>query len=284
MPSFPIVDTHVHVWHPEVLNYPWLKSVPKLNRAFLPEDYRTHCGPVQVDQMVFLECDLDPVQFLDEAKWVASLAVGEEPRFKGIVAHASLQKGDAVKADLEALTTVPGVKGVRRLIQSESIDFCIQPDFVKGVQALSDFGLRFDLCIYHPQLANMIALVKQCPDVPFVLDHIGKPGIKDGLLDPWRGELKQLAALPNVWCKMSGVVTEADHERWQPSDLKPYIDHVMETFGFDRVMFGGDWPVSTLATKYPTWVSVLDEALSGCSEGELRKVYRETAIGFYGLV
>ena len=282
MSEFSIVDTHVHLWDPTNLNYPWLGDVEQLNRAFLPVDYREHCGAVNVEKMVFLECDLDPTQFLDEAKWVASLAQ-EEPRLSGIVAHAPLHKGDAVKADLEALVEVPLVKGVRRLIQGEAIDFCVQPDFVAGVQALPEFGLSFDLCIFHPQLANTVELVKQCPQVQFVLDHIGKPGIADGLLDPWREELKQLAELPNVWCKISGMVTEADHEHWTSDDLKPYIDHVVETFGFDRVMYGGDWPVSILATEYPMWVWTLDQALSGCSGDELAKLYKNNAIEFYKL-
>lgn len=283
MPDFPIVDTHVHLWDPQHLNYPWLADVEKLNRAFLPADYRTHCGDVAVDQMVFLECDLDPAQFLEEAKWVASLAEKEEPRLKGIVAHAPLHNGDAVKSDLEALIQVKGVKGVRRLIQSESVDFCVEPNFVRGVQALADFDLRFDLCIFHPQLDNTVALVRQCPTVQFVLDHIGKPGIQAGELDPWRESLKRLAELPNVWCKVSGVVTEADHESWTFDDVKPYLDHVFDTFGFDRLMYGGDWPVSTLATDYPAWVGVLDRVLAGCSDAELRSFYRETAISFYGL-
>ena len=203
MSEFSIVDTHVHLWDPTNLNYSWLEDLPQLNRVFLPADYREHCGLVNVEQMVFLECDLDPTQFLDEAKWVASLA-SEEPRLKGIVAHASLHKGEAVREDLEALVEVPLVKGVRRLIQGEAVDFCVQPNFIAGVQALSDFELSFDLCIFHPQLGNTVKLVQQCPEVFFVLDHIGKPGIADGLLDPWRDELKELAALPNVVCKISG--------------------------------------------------------------------------------
>lgn len=283
MPHFPIVDTHVHLWDPAQLNYPWLADVEKLNRAFLPSDYREHCAGVDVDKMVFLECDLDPAQFLEEAKWVASLAANEEPRLKGLVAHAPLHKGDAFKADLAALSQVKNVKGVRRLIQSEAVDFCVQPHFVTGVKALAEFDMCFDLCIFHPQLANTVALVKQCPNVRFVLDHIGKPGIKDGVMDPWRDELKQLAQLPNVLCKVSGVVTEADHEHWTLEQLKPYLDHVFETFGFDRVMYGGDWPVSVLATEYPTWVAVLDTVLAGCSESELRKFYCENAISFYRL-
>ena len=127
MSEFSIVDTHVHLWDPANLNYPWLAEIEQLNRAFLPVDYREHCGVVNVEQMVFLECDLDPMQFLEEAKWVASLAK-EEPRLKGIVAHAPLHKGDAAKADLEALVEVPLVKGVRRLIQGEAVDFCLQPE------------------------------------------------------------------------------------------------------------------------------------------------------------
>jgi L-fuconolactonase len=283
MPNFPIVDTHVHLWDPSLIKYSWLTDIEKLNRAFLPSDFREHCADVAVDHMVFLECDTDGTQFLDEAKWVASLASGQEPRIKGIVAHAPVHRGDAVKPDLQALIGVEGVKGVRRLIQGESADFCVQPDFVKGVRALTEFDLRFDLCIFHPQLVHTIALVKQCPDVMFVLDHIGKPAIKAGLMNPWRDELKQLAELPNVWCKVSGVVTEADHAHWTFDALKPYLDHVFETFGFDRLMYGGDWPVSTLATRYPAWVETLDKLLAGSSEGELRQFYRETAISFYEL-
>ncbi|MDA0711180.1 MAG: amidohydrolase family protein [bacterium] len=283
MPNFPIVDTHVHLWDPVRFSYPWLAGAESLNRPFLPADYREQCGDVAVDQMVFLECDLNAAQFLDEAKWVASLAASEEPRLTGIVAHAPLHKGDAAISDLEDLSHVPGVRGVRRLIQSESVDFCLQPDFVKGVQALAEFDLRFDLCIFHPQLANIVSLVRQCPRVQFVLDHIGKPGIKSRCLDPWRADLRSLAELPNVCCKVSGVVTEADHQHWTVGDLKPYLDCVFDTFPFDRLMYGGDWPVSTLATAYPTWVMTLDQVLAGCSEGELRQFYRETAISFYGL-
>ena len=174
------------------------------------------------------------------------------------------------------------VKGVRRLIQSEpDLDFCLRPDFVRGVQSLPRYGLSFDLCVTHLQLANTIALVRQCPKVRFVLDHIAKPDIKKGLLDPWRAELRELSRLENVWCKMSGLATEADHSGWKPGDLRPFIDHVMDCFGVDRVMFGGDWPVSTLATDYPRWVKTVDDALNGCSADELHRVYVRNAEAFY---
>jgi L-fuconolactonase len=118
-------------------------------------------------------------------------------------------------------------------------------------------------------MANTIKMVDQCPDVQFILDHIGKPDIKDQLLDPWKKEIKQLSTFSNVHCKMSGLVTEADHEKWVPEDLKPYIDHVLDCFGFERTMFGGDWPVAVQATEYPRWVGTLEWALQGCSEARL---------------
>ena len=281
MPNFPIIDTHLHIWDLGRLRYPWLASVPKLNRNHLIEDFRRACGPVEVAKMVFVQCECDPALAQQEADGVAEVA-RTEPRLRGIVAQAPLEKGDAVNDALAKLAANPLVKGVRRLIQSEKDDaFCVRPDFVRGVQALHAHGLSFALCIFHRQLANAIKLVRQCPDVSFVLDHIGKPDIKAGKLDPWRAELRELSKLENVWCKVSGLVTEADHAKWKPADLKPYIDHVIECFGFDRVMFGGDWPVSTQATDYPRWVATLDEALRGCSPDELQRLYVRNAEDFY---
>jgi L-fuconolactonase len=281
MPSFPIVDTHVHIWDLARLRYPWLASVPKLNKDHLIGDYRRACGTVEVAKMVFVQCECDPSQFQQEAEWVSHVARAE-PRMRGMVAWAPLEKGLAAEPDLSRLAGNSLVKGIRRIIQFESdVEFCLRPDFVRGVQMLHGHGLSFDLCINHLQLANTIKLVRQCPDVSFVLDHIGKPDIKAGRLDPWRAELRELSRMENVWCKLSGLVTEADHAKWTPADLRPYIDHVVDCFGFDRVMFGGDWPVSTQATEYPRWVETLDEALHGASASELRKIYVTNAEGFY---
>lgn len=283
MPDFPIVDTHLHLWNPlsGSIRYPWLASVPMLNRPHLIEDYCRACGPVQVAKMVFVQCECDPAQSLAEAEWVSEVA-RNEPRIRGIVAQAPLEKGDAVEVELARLAANPLVKGIRRLIQSEPDDaFCVRPEFVRGVKALPRHGFTFDLCIFHRQLGNTIELVRQCPEVQFVLDHIGKPDIKGGRLDPWRAELRELARMENVWCKLSGLATEADFATWTAADLRPYIDHVMECFGFDRVMFGGDWPVSTQASDYPRWVATLDDALRGCSDAELRKVYVSNAEEFY---
>ena len=281
MPSFPIVDTHLHIWNPKHLRYPWLDGVPMLNKNHLIEDYRAACGPVKVAKMVFLQCECDPAQFQQEADWVTQVAQ-VDPRIRGIVPWAPLEKGEGARGDLARLAANPLIKGIRRIIQFE-VDpaFCLRPDFVRGVQLLPEFGLNFDLCINHTQLANTIKLVRQCPQVKFVLDHIGKPDIKAGRLDPWRAELKELAAMPNVWCKLSGLVTEADHAKWTPADLQPYIDHVIATFGFGRVMFGGDWPVSTQACDYPRWVATLDGALHSASADDLKKLYVTNAEAFY---
>ena len=281
MPNFPLVDTHVHLWDTERLSYPWLPGVPAIDRNHLVADYRRACGPVEVAKMIFVQCDCAPAQSQQEAEWVAELARAET-RIGGIVARASLEEGDAAEPAVARLASLPLVKGVRRLIQSEpDLEFCLRPDFVRGVQMLSHYNLSFDLCIKHPQLANTIELVRRCPNVNFVLDHIGKPDIQAGRLDPWRDELRELARMGNVWCKLSGMVTEAEHTRWTPADLRPYIDHVIACFGFERVMFGSDWPVSTLATDYPRWVAAVDEALRGCSAEELRRVYVRNAERFY---
>jgi L-fuconolactonase len=283
MINFPIVDTHLHVWDPKFLRYPWLDSNELLNRPYLPADYRIACGPVQVEQMVFLQCECEFSQFMDEANWVTRLAQ-TEPRITGIVPWAPLEKGDAAQADLEKLAPNPLIKGIRRIIEFEpDIEFCLRPDFVKGVQALPGHGLSFDINISHRQMANTIKMVRQCPDVQFILDHIGKPDIKHQLLEPWKQEIKVLAGFPNVWCKISGLATEANFTTWQKEELKPYIDHVLECFGFGRVMYGGDWPVASMATTYPRWVETLAWAVSGCTETEVKQLFHDNAIAFYRL-
>ena len=283
MLDFPIVDTHLHVWDPQLLRYSWLDDVPLLNKAYLLEDYDRACGPINVGKMVFLQAEVDSHLFMDEAEWVNSLA-DQDSRLGGIVPWAPLENGDAVGPVLEKLAAKPRIKGIRRIIQFEpDIEFCLQPSFIEGVQLLPRYNLSFDICIAHFQMANTIKMVAQCPNVQFILDHIGKPNIKNNLMDPWRAEIKTLSEFPNVCCKISGLVTEADHQHWTRDQLKPYIDHVIECFGFDRVMYGGDWPVAYQATEYPRWVETLLWAVEGCSEGELKKLFHDNADAFYRL-
>jgi len=273
-----IVDTHVHFWQPDGdLNYDWLKGTP-LDRPFLPADLHEQAGDLKIEKIVFLECGCPPEQGVKEIEWVHSL---NEPKIGGMVATAPLERGDEARPYLEKLAAFPLVKGIRRLIQSEPLGFSVQSDFVSAVQSLPEYGFSFDICIVHPQLDDVLNLVEQCPDVSFVLDHIGKPDIKAGLLDPWREKITKLADFPNVECKISGMVTEADHDNWTRDDLKPYIDHVIESFGIDRVMYGGDWGVSTLATTYTDWVETLNWATQTLSQADKDKLFYENGMRFY---
>lgn len=284
MPDFPIVDSHVHLYDPQQLRYSWMDSQPKLNRLHGIARYDEHCGNVEVDSIVFVEVGADQWgQHIDEAHRIQALAA-QEPRLKAIVAAAPLERGDAVEEDLARLLELDALRSIRRLIQDENMPgFCVQPDFIKGVQLLERHDLGFDLCIRHWQMKDAIELARRCPDVRIVLDHIGKPAIKDGITEPWKSEIATLASLPNVCCKLSGVITEADHASWTRAQLRPYLDHAIECFGFKRIMFGSDWPVATLTHEYPEWVAILDEILAGCSDDERRKFYRDNAIEFYRL-
>jgi len=283
MPSFPIVDTHVHFWDNEQVPIRWTTNVPPLNRPFGPDDVTLHADPVEIEAIVFVEADVAPGANIDEAAWVGRLAE-QDPRIKAIVAHATLENGARAATDLEALSDMPLVRGIRRLIQHEpDPEFCLQPDFVAAVKLLPRFDLHFEICIFHPQFESAVALVRQCPDVQFVLDHIGKPGIKDGLMEPWATHMAALAECDNVICKLSGVATEADHQNWTEETLRPYMDHALACFGSARVMFGGNWPVATLAIDYPRWVGLVDDALANASEAERRQVFRDTGIAAYRL-
>lgn len=279
----PIIDTHLHVWDPALLRYRWLDGIPKLNRPHLLAEYDRACGPVRVEKMVFVQCECEFARYKEEADWVAALA-RQDPRIQGIVPWAPLENGDAARLDLEALARDPLVKGIRRIIQFEpDPEFCLRPDFLRGVRLLARFDMHFEICITHVQMENAIRMVRECPGTRFILDHVGKPDIKNRVMEPWATHLRTLAAIPGVWCKMSGLVSEADHDRWTREDLQPYVDHVIDCFGFDRVMYGGDWPVASLATDYPRWVETLQWAVQGCSGVELRKLFHDNAVAFYRL-
>jgi len=282
MSDTPIIDTHLHIWDPRELNYPWLADVPKLNGPHLTEEYRKVTTGLSIEKMVFVQCEADFGQFRDEIAWVTDQA-GRESRIRGVVSWAPLEKGEAARDDLLGLRKNPLLRGIRRIIQFEKDHgFCLRPSFVKGVRLLAEFGLHFEICLKgDEQFKNTLEFVRQCPDVRFILDHIGKPFIKEKILEPWASHLRALAEMPNTWCKLSGLANEADWERWTPADLRPYIDHVIETFGFDRIMFGGDWPVCTLATTCRRWVETLGDALSGCRDEQRRKLFHDNAEMFY---
>jgi L-fuconolactonase len=275
-----IIDSHVHFWNPEKIGYDWLAAVPAIGSAHFPDDLAQQASSLNLEGIVFVEAGCNSEQSLAEVDWITSLAE-HEPRIQGIVAFAPLELGEAVREHLAALAERPLVKGIRRMIQSEAAGFSIQPTFVEGVKLLPEYGFSFDICTVHHQLGDVLTLVDQCPDVSFVADHISKPDIKAGLMEPWATQITELAAYPNVECKISGLATEADREAWTREDLKPYIDHVIGAFGIDRVMYGGDWPVSLLATTYTDWVEILAWATADLGAEAQEKLFSRNAQRFY---
>jgi len=260
-----------------------MAGAPSLKREVLPKHLFEAASPVEIDQFVFVEVDVDLPQHLDEAAWVAELAQSE-PKLKGMVAALPLERGNAIESELDKLTRHQALSAVRRLIQTQpDPEFCIKPDFIAGLKLLAPHDIAFDICVFHHHLPNVIKMVARCPEVRFVLDHIGKPPIKAGEIDPWRRDLKELASYPHVTCKISGVATEADHKSWTREQLRPYIAHAIESFGFDRAMYGGDWHVMELACPYPEWVDIVDWVVAGVSAQDKRKLYRDNAIRFYRL-
>ena len=284
MPNFSVVDTHVHLYDPSRLSYPWMKHAPALDRPHLVEDYVRAFAGVDIESIVFVEVDAAPGDQRAEAYFVQEQAKFE-PRLKAMVASIPLELGAAAETHLIEYAKLPLARGVRRLIERhhQQPGWALADDFVVGVKLLSKFDLTFDLCLFHPQLSEVTELVRRCPEVNFVVDHIAKPGIRAGLREPWSEDLRKLGRLPNVWCKISGVVTEADHANWTETVVSPYIAHAIDCFGFERVMFGSDWPVSELATSYQRWVEVVDAVVGSASQGERRKLYHDNAVAFYRL-
>ncbi|MBS0613954.1 MAG: amidohydrolase family protein [Proteobacteria bacterium] len=278
-----IVDTHVHLWDPGRFTYPWLQGSETLNRRFVLEDYATATAGLSVEAMVFVQCEAIPDAYDQEAAWIMSLAA-QDPRLQGIVAWAPLYKGASVREDLVRLQRHPLLKGVRQIIQFQpDLDFCLSPAFLDGVSLLEEFDLSFDICIDHRHMARIVEFANRLPRVRMVLDHIGKPNIRDGLMEPWAHQIRELAALPNVHCKISGVATEANHSLWTRDELARYIEVAVEAFGFDRIMYGSDWPVSTDAIAYGEWVALLETLLAGVPATEQHRFWHSNAMAFYRL-
>jgi L-fuconolactonase len=267
-----------------LLPIPWLEGDALLNQAYGLPEYHVHTVGVEIAAFVYVEVGVALNYGLSEARLVAAHAA-QDPRLQAIVAYAPLEDGRRVRAYLDDLVRVsPLIRGVRRITQGEQDPaYCLRPGFIEGVQQLADYGLSCDLCIYHPQLAATTELVRRCPDVQFMLDHIAKPAIAAAVQEPWRREMAALAELPNVVCKISGVVTEADHSAWQIEQIAPYIEHALAVFGEDRVAFGSDWPVLCLAANYQAWIAALESIVANHPEEMQRKLWAENARRFYRL-
>ncbi len=276
-----IVDAHHHLWDKSRFAYRWLAGEPDIDRSFLMSDYEESIRGTGVVKSVFVQAAVDGQFALQEARWALSLAEGDTP-IEAVVAWAPVESPE-LESYLDALGPHPQLKGFRRLIQGEDLAFCTAPVFVEGVRLLAARGYSFDLCIYHSQLPAVIELVGQVPEMSFVLDHMAKPAIRSGSMEPWARQLNELAALPNVHCKISGMVTEADRRTWERGQLTPYIDAAMAAFGAERLMFGSDWPVSLLGVQYAEWVDVVVEALAGADDRAIERVMCTNAEGFYRL-
>jgi L-fuconolactonase len=231
--------------------------------------------------MIFVESGCDPAQNLSEVNWISALAQNE-PRLKGIVAHAPLEHGESVRAVLKTIAGCPLVKGVRRNLQGERDgEFILRTEFIAGVARLAEFGFTFDVCVRHEQLRSVAELARRIPEVTFVLDHLGKPDMHEKKSEPWATDLKAIAALPNVVCKISGLATEADWKNWQPPEFENYFVHALECFGHDRVLFGGDWPVATLATSYDDWIEAVLKFFPFVTEADRVKLFQTNAERIY---
>ncbi len=274
-----LLDAHVHFWDPSARHHDWLAEAPPLQRRFGPEDLDR--GACALSGVVFVQADCRDEEALDEVHWVQALAT-EQPLIRGIVAYAPLHLGRAAERHLRALASEPLVVGVRRLLQGRPAETIIAPELITGVRMLADRGLTFDLCATHDQLPQVCGLVRSCPETSFVLDHLGKPAVRAGALDPWRADLAKLAALPNVVCKLSGLATEAAPGRGA-DDAPPYLAYALETFGPRRCMIASDWPVATLATTVARWFDVVLELIAELTPADRAAVLEGTAATTYGL-
>ncbi len=239
------IDAHQHFWRYTAAEHPWIPQGSALQRDWLPEDLGRIHRPLEFDGSIVVEAR----QSLAESWWLLGLA-DADPSVKGVVGWVDLQS-DRVEDCLASLAEHPRFVGVRHLAQDEpDARFLVRPTVTRGIGALRQFGLTYDLVIVPSQLPAAIELVQLFPEQAFVLDHIAKPRIREGVIEPWASLIRELARHPNVCCKVSGLVTEADHYNWNVDDFRPYLDVVFEAFSPERLMFGSDWPVCLMAASY----------------------------------
>ena len=277
-----IVDTHQHLWDLDLFRYSWLGSLPALNRSFRMSDYLAAAKGLDVVKSVHLEADVDESYMLDETRHV--LALGNQPDnpLEGIVA-CGRPESDDFKSYLDQIAGHPKLKGIRRVLHTQPDEVGQGVTFINNVALLSGYGLSFDLCVLARQIPIAIRLVSKCPDVVFILDHCGVPQVREKNLDPWRSYITEIAKFSNVSCKISGLVAYADPQRWTTDDLRPFVEHAIASFGWDRVLFGSDWPVCTLSASYQQWVAALKEITRDAGEVKQRKLFRDNALRVYRL-
>lgn len=272
------LDAHQHFWQYDPRQYGWIDDrMDVLRRDFLPDDLAPHLRATAMDGTIAVQAR----QSIEETEFLLRLS-DAHAFIKGVVGWVDLCGSD-VDAQLTRVRHRTLV-GVRHVVHDEADDdFMLRPAFQRGIGRLREHGLTFDLLLFPRHLPRAVRLAERFPHQPFVLDHIAKPRIRDGRIVPWQQDLHDLAANANVSCKLSGLVTEADWQRWRAEDIRPYLDIALEAFGADRLMIGSDWPVCTLAGDYTSAMAVVIEYVQRLSVDEQSAVLGATAARVYGL-
>jgi L-fuconolactonase len=273
------IDAHHHFWNYDPVRHDWINdSMTVLKRDFLPAEFKTELDSCAIDGCVAVQAD----QSLKETEFLLNLA-NENDFIKGIVGWVDLQAPN-VEDTLSTFSQNNLLKGLRHVVQAEAQGFMLTKNFNKGIEALTKSNLTYDILIYPKHLEDAIALVNEHPNQQFVIDHMAKPLIKEHVFVPWETLMRKMAEAPNVYCKVSGLITEANWHNWKAEDITPFIDIVFDAFGINRVMFGSDWPVCKLAGSFTTTVVLMQEYLKNFSEVDKAKFWGENAIDFYSLV
>lgn len=271
-----IIDTHLHLIYLDKFSYPWLSGVPALNRQWDVESYFAEAVPLGIDTALHMEVDVLPQEAEDETRFVLD---GLHPRIAGAIAQARPEHVD-FPAHLERLAAIPHLKGIRRLLQSDPDHLSEGEIFRANIRRLAPLQLTFDLCVQSKQLPVARALAAACPDVQFVLDHCGNPLIDTGDIAQWRKDIRRLAELPNVAGKISGIVNHAPAD-WTPETLRPAVEHIIESFGWDRVVWGSDRPVCVPNSGLTRWVEATKTIVSGASQSEQERLFHRNAERIY---
>jgi predicted TIM-barrel fold metal-dependent hydrolase len=261
-----MIDTHLHTIDLAALPYPWLENFAPLNRDFAASDYEAEARRCGVTDALHMEVDVREDAIERETVYVADLAKRAGSLLRGAVS-ACRPESDGFAVFLERARAGGFIKGFRRVLHTQADDLSESATFRANLNRLAGTGLPFDLCMTPQQLRKGIALIDACPDVQFVLDHCGIPAIKDGREHPWREDIAAIARRPHVAVKISGIVAYAA-PNWTVDDLKPYVEHCVASFGWDRVVWGSDWPVCTLNGSLSTWVAATQALIGGCSRDE----------------
>ena len=274
-----IIDAHHHLWLYNSVDYGWMdESMEVLRRDYTPADLEKEMVKSGIDGTVVVQAR----QLLEETTWLLEMAE-QNPFIKGVVGWLDL-RSDELKSQLDCFTSHPKLVGVRHVIHDEpDDDFMLRPAFVKGIELLQSYNLTYDLLLFPKHLDRALELVNMFPEQRFVLDHISKPFIKAGILEPWKGDMEALASQANVWCKISGMVTEADLKKWKFEDFVPFMQSVVEAFGTDRIMLGSDWPVCKLAAEYEEVMAIPFDFFNNLEETERDRILGLNAIECYQL-